>query len=98
MSEEPGRTTDSRIMDDQLFDAARSGDVVSLGALLDKHPDGRCRHNRVLYEWSLLHAAAHNGHLAAVDLLLTRGIDVTYVNRETTPVPCTGPRPTVTWA
>src|SRR5262249_10584280 len=28
------------------------------------------------YEWSLLHLAAHNGHLAAVDLLLKRGLDV----------------------
>ena len=28
------------------------------------------------YEWSLLHAAASNGQLAAVDLLLSRGLDV----------------------
>ena len=75
MSEETGRSTDFRIVDGQLFDAARSGDVVSLGALLDKHPD-RLSAQSGPYEWSLLHAAAQNGHLAAVDLLLTRGIDV----------------------
>ena len=28
------------------------------------------------YEWSLLHVAAHEGHLAVVDLLLTRGLDL----------------------
>src|SRR5437667_8774426 len=63
------------LTDTTLFDAARSGDVDTLTALLDRHPEKR--HARAKpYEWSLLHAAAHNGHLAAVDLLLKRGLDV----------------------
>ena len=62
-------------MDDQLFDAARNGDVGALAALLDQHPE-KLSARETPYEWSLLHAAAHKGHLAAVDLLLTRGLDV----------------------
>ena len=65
----------SPTVDGQLFDAARTGDAGSLGALLDKHPD-RLHARSGPYEWSLLHTAAQNGHLAAVDLLLTRGLDV----------------------
>jgi len=65
----------SQTVDDRLFDAARIGDAAALAALLDEHPDKL--HARLKpYDWSLLHAAAHNGHLAAVDLLLARGLDV----------------------
>ena len=49
-----------------LFDAARSGDVGALRALLDKHPD-KLNARMKPYEWSLLHIAAHNGRVAAVD-------------------------------
>ena len=66
---------DSLSLDGRLFDAARNGDVDTLAALLDQHPDKLRVRNRP-YEWSLLHAAAHGGHLAAVDLLLERGLDV----------------------
>ena len=59
----------------RLFDAARTGDTGSLGALLDEHPDNLHARSGP-YDWPLLHAAAQNGHLAAVDLLLTRGLDV----------------------
>jgi len=62
-------------LDNQLFDAARNGDVASLTTLLDAYPDKLHARARP-YEWTLLHAAAHNGHLSAVDLLLTRGLDV----------------------
>jgi ankyrin repeat protein len=64
---------DSLAVDDQLFDAARTGDVETLAALLDEHPD-KLHVRAKPYEWSLLHLAAH--HLAAVDLLLRRGLDV----------------------
>ena len=65
---------DSLTVDGQLFDAARDGDVEKLVALLDEHPD-RLHARMKPYEWSLLHVAAQNGRLAAVDLLLKRGID-----------------------
>src|SRR5215472_6080855 len=64
---------DSLTIDGQLFDAAKKGDVQTLIALLDQHPDKLSARAKP-YEWSLLHAAAHNGHLAAVDLLLKRGL------------------------
>ncbi|MDQ6634295.1 MAG: ankyrin repeat domain-containing protein [Gemmatimonadota bacterium] len=59
----------------QLFQAARKGDVETLAALLDAHPDKLLAREQP-YEWTLLHAAAHTGHLEAVDLLLARGLDV----------------------
>jgi Ankyrin repeats (3 copies)/Ankyrin repeat len=66
---------DALTVEGQLFDAARNGDVTRLTTLLDKHPD-RLRAREKPYDWSLLHAAAEKGHLAAVDLLLKRGLDV----------------------
>ena len=63
------------LLDGRLFDAARSGDVDTLAALLDRHPD-RLHARSGPYEWTLLHLAAHGGHLAAVELLLERGLDV----------------------
>jgi ankyrin repeat protein len=60
----------------RLFDAARNGDVGKLAALLDEHPEGLRARTRQ-YEHSLLHLAAQNGQLAAVELLLLRlGLDV----------------------
>jgi ankyrin repeat protein len=66
---------DSLTVDGQLFDAARKGDVDTLAALLDKHPE-KLHARAKPYEWTLLHAAADNRRLAAVDLLLKRGLDV----------------------
>lgn len=66
---------DSLTLDGQLFDAARQGDVDTLIALLEKHPD-KLQARAQPYAWSLLHAAAHTGQLAVVDLLLQRGLDV----------------------
>ena len=65
---------DSLTIDGQLFDAARKGEIEKLTTLLDEHPDKLYARNKP-YEHTLLHLAAHNGHLAAVDLLLKRGID-----------------------
>jgi ankyrin repeat protein len=65
---------DSLTVEGQLFDAARNGDVDTLTALLDKHPE-KLHVRAKPYEWTLLHTAAHNGHLAAVELLLKRGLD-----------------------
>jgi ankyrin repeat protein len=66
---------DTLTIDGRLFDAARRGDVTSLGKLLDAHPD-RLQARMPPYEMSLLHLAAQNGHVAAVNLLLERGLDV----------------------
>src|SRR4051812_35846377 len=66
---------DSLTVEGKLFDAARNGDLDTLATLLDQHPDQL--HARAKpYDWSLLHFAAQNGHLAVVDLLLRRGLDV----------------------
>ena len=61
-------------MQEQLFAAAGNGDLARLAELLDRHPELLLARNEP-YEWTLLHVAAHRGHLAAVDLLLRRGID-----------------------
>lgn len=65
---------DSLTVDGQLFEAARKGDVGTLTALLDQHPE-KLHVRAKPYEHTLLHTAAHNGYLAAVDLLLKRGLD-----------------------
>jgi ankyrin repeat protein len=66
---------DSLTLDGQLFDAARTGAVGALTALLDKHPEKLQARNKP-YEHTLLHLAAFAGRLATVDLLLRRGLDV----------------------
>jgi ankyrin repeat protein len=66
---------DSLTVHGQLFDAAAKGDDARLVSLLDEHPDG-LRARSTPYEWTLLHAAAHNGRLSTVNLLLARGLDV----------------------
>ncbi len=65
---------DSLTLDGQLFEAARQGDVHTLSRILDAHPEKLYIRDKP-YEWSLLHIAASKGHLAAVDLLLRRGLD-----------------------
>jgi ankyrin repeat protein len=65
---------DSLTIDGQLFDAARTGDAEKLRSILDAHPDKLHVRNQP-YEHTLLHVAAHNGRIEAVDLLLERGID-----------------------
>src|SRR5215212_5787622 len=65
---------DSGSIDAQLFDAARDCEVEELTALLDAHPD-KLEVRNSPYEWTLLHTAAQSGCLAAVDLLLARGLD-----------------------
>jgi ankyrin repeat protein len=64
---------DSLTIEGQLFDAARHGDADRLARLLDDHPD-KLHARAKPYEWTLLHLAAR--HLASVDLLLKRGLDV----------------------
>ena len=66
---------DSLTLDGQLFDAAKGGDLAVLTALLDRHPEKLQARNQP-YEHTLLHVAAFAGHLALVDLLLRRGLDV----------------------
>lgn len=64
---------DSLTIEGQLFDAARHGDADRLASLLDDHPD-KLHARAKPYEGTLLHLAAR--HLASVDLLLKRGLDV----------------------
>lgn len=77
---------ESLTLDGQLFDAARNGDVDRLTALLDKYPEKLQARNKP-YEHTLLHVAStsmpgqeqartHTERVAAVDLLLRRGLDV----------------------
>ena len=66
---------DALTVDGQLIDAARNGDVDRLVTLLHAHPNGLHARTKP-YEWTLLHVAAHSGQLAAVNLLLQRGLDV----------------------
>jgi len=66
---------DSLGIDGRLFEAARTGDVATLKSILDTQPD-KLHVRSSPYEHTLLHTAAHNGHLAAVELLLERGLDV----------------------
>lgn len=60
--------------DDQLFKAANRGDAATLAALLDRQPEKLHATSRP-YGHTLLHAAAQHGQLAAVNLLLERGLD-----------------------
>ncbi|HEY1308482.1 MAG TPA: ankyrin repeat domain-containing protein [Vicinamibacterales bacterium] len=66
----PSHSTD---VDDQLFDAAWTGDAARLATLLDQHPE-KLQVRKKPYDWSLLHLAAK--HVNVVDLLLARGMDV----------------------
>ncbi|HET9358961.1 MAG TPA: ankyrin repeat domain-containing protein [Vicinamibacterales bacterium] len=63
---------DGLTVEGKLFEAARVGDVGTLRTLLDAHPE-KLHARKQPYEGSLLHHAAR--HLAAVDLLLERGLD-----------------------
>ncbi len=66
---------DALTVDGQLFEAARNGDTTTLAAALDANPDKLDLREKP-YGWTLLHAAAHNGKLGVVNLLLARGFDV----------------------
>jgi ankyrin repeat protein len=66
---------DSLTIEGRLFAASRSGDLATLSALLDEHPDGLHALTKP-YGHTLLHAAAQNGRVEVVDLLLGRGLDV----------------------
>lgn len=65
---------DALTVEGRIVAAARAGDAGALAVLLDAHPDRL--HARVgPYGFTLLHVAAQAGRLAAVDLLLRRGLD-----------------------
>jgi ankyrin repeat protein len=62
-------------LDEQIIDAAQTGNVERLTRLLDEHPEKL--HLKVPpYGASLLFPAAQSGNVAAVDVLLYRGLDV----------------------
>jgi len=71
---------DALTLDGQIVDAARRGDAARLAKLLDEHP-GKLHLKVPPYEASLLFPAAQSGNIAAVDLLLQRGMDVNYRER-----------------
>jgi ankyrin repeat protein len=64
---------DSLTIEGQLFQAARNGDAAALTKLLDEHPD-KLHARAKPYDMTLLHAGAR--HLAIVDILLNRGLEV----------------------
>ena len=59
----------------QLFQAVRAGNAALVAAMLDEHPHLLAAREPP-HGWTPLHAAAQMGHLAVVDLLLLRGLDV----------------------
>ena len=68
------------------FEAARTGDLASLGAILDEHVDTNARN---AYEWTALHEAAAYGRAEVVDFLIRAGADVEVVDTEgVTPLHC----------
>ena len=62
-------------INDQLFDAARQGNVAVLASLLDAHPD-KLNILTTPYEQTMLHLAAAEGRLDAVNFLIDKGLDV----------------------
>ncbi len=62
-------------INDRLFDAAGSGDVIAITTILNAQPD-RLYVRVAPYAWTMLHVAASKGQLAVVDLLLKRGLNV----------------------
>lgn len=66
---------DSLTIDGRLVEAARTGDVQTLRKLLDEHPE-KVQARSGQYGWTLLHVAAQNGQLGAVNELIERGADV----------------------
>jgi ankyrin repeat protein len=77
---------DLQTLEGQLLHAIRDGDTARLGALLDEHPDALQRRTKP-YEWTLLHHAAQAGHLAVVNFLIARGLDVNARERGDNTVP-----------
>lgn len=65
---------DNPSIDDRLFEAARTGNVTDISALLAQHPE-KLGTRVEPYEHTLLHAAAFTGQLAVVELLLDLGLD-----------------------
>lgn len=62
-------------INDRLFEAAANGDIFTIATILNAHPE-RLRARHAPYAWTMLHAAAHQGQIHVVDLLLKRGLDV----------------------
>lgn len=69
----------------RVFEAARNGDLDTLAALLDEHPD-MLSARTTPYGWTLLHLAAR--HRSAVEMLLGRGLipDLRDVGDNTSPM------------
>src|SRR5688572_6692368 len=65
----------SSSLNDQLFDAARKGDTDVLRSLLDEHPE-KLGIRTTPYGQTMLHLAAFEGRLDAVNFLIERGLDV----------------------
>jgi hypothetical protein len=61
-------------LNDQLFEAARKGDVAAVTALLDKGADVNAKFR---YGTTALFKASERGHAEVVKLLLARGADAT---------------------
>ena len=66
---------DSLTIDGKLVEAARTGDVTTLRALLDEDPE-KVQSRSGKYKWTLLHVAAQHGQPDVVKELIERGADV----------------------
>jgi ankyrin repeat protein len=67
-------------LDGRIIAATLDGDAHELGQLLTEHPE-RIAVTGGEWDRPLLHLAADRGHLAAVELLLSRGFDVNLRDR-----------------
>lgn len=68
---------DALTLDGQILESARKGDARTLARQLDDHPE-KLLLKVPPYEASLLFPAAQSGSVAAVKVLLDRGLDVNY--------------------
>lgn len=66
---------DSLTLEGRIIESARKGDVRRLRKLLDDHP-GKLHLKVPPYEASLLFPAVQSGNIEAVELLLSRGLNV----------------------
>lgn len=76
LNDPPGQTEQlSAVTDEQLIQATQQGDLQTLRAVLDQHPE-KINLTGGAWDKPLLHNAAWEGHLNIIEELIERGFDV----------------------